>query len=362
MKVVFLDRDGTLIAEPADEQVDSLEKLEFLPGAIGGLARLRARGFALVLVSNQDHLGTPGFPQEAFDVVQGSFLRTLAGEGVRFDEIFICPHAPDADCSCRKPKTGLVDAYLRSRDIDATHAWMVGDRATDVEFANRIGFRPIRIGTGSPMNGEIVTPTLAEAFGAILRQDRSATVERATTETKILVDVCLDGTGTAKIRTGIGFFDHMLEQLAKHSGIDIHLAVDGDLHVDEHHTVEDAGLAIGEAIRRALGTKQGISRYGFAVPMDEARADAVLDLSGRPSFRLRATFRREKVGDLPTELVEDFFRAFADGLRANLQLRAEGRNEHHEIEALFKATARALRQAVAFDERSTGLPSTKGVL
>ena len=362
MNIVFLDRDGTLIAEPPDEQVDSLEKLEILPGVIHGLARLRSRGYLLVMVSNQDHLGSDRYPRSVFDLVQGKLFQILAGEGIEFTAVFICPHGPTDGCACRKPKTGLVEEFLRAQAIDPRRSWMVGDRPSDAAFGRKIGCRTIGLSTASMEGVERFVPTFAEAVEHILRQDRIADVHRSTAETDIRVGVCLDGTGTSEIRTSVGFLDHMLAQLAKHSGIDLSVTVAGDLHVDEHHTVEDTGLAIGDAIRQALGDRKGIGRYGYAVPMDESRAEAVLDLSGRPHCRLEASFHRERVGDLPTELIEDFFRALADGLRANLHLRVKGRNDHHQIEALFKATARALRQATSLDARTVGLPTTKGML
>lgn len=363
MKIVFLDRDGTLILEPPDEQVDSLEKLEFVPGIITGLRMLVECGFRLVLVTNQDGLGTPAYPLTAYQIVQEKILTFLNGEGIRFDRIFVCPHAAGDGCSCRKPKTGLVDDFLASVPVDRELSFMIGDRETDVTFAENIGVRSVRLLRGGATGAAYSTPSFPEACRYIVRSLRSSSVRRSTTETEIRVEVSLDGTGTAEIDTGVGFFDHMLAQLAKHSLVDLAVRVQGDLKVDEHHTVEDTGLALGEAVARALGDKRGIQRYGFVLPMDESLAQAALDLSGRPFLSFHAKFQRERVGDLPTELVEDFFRAFADGLRANLHLSVRGRNDHHKIEALFKATARALRLAVARDERApAAIPSTKGVL
>jgi imidazoleglycerol-phosphate dehydratase/histidinol-phosphatase len=362
-KVLFLDRDGTLIVEPPDEQVDSLEKLEFLPGVFQGLRKLRDAGYEFVMVTNQDRLGTPAFPFEAFEKPQRKMLKMLAGEGIHFAEIFICPHLPEDNCKCRKPNPGLLNEYLHNNAIDKSTSFVVGDRETDVQLAKNIGCRAVRLANATASSADFVTPDFLEACTFILRSSRSATVERKTLETDIIVTVSLEGTGTYDIHTGIGFFDHMLAQLSKHSQIDLTIAVKGDLHVDEHHTVEDTGLAIGEAIRRALGDRRGIMRYGFLLPMDESLAQVALDLSGRPSLVFEGTFHRDKVGELPTELVEDFFRALADGMRATLHITVQGRNDHHKIEAIFKSVARALRQAVTFDARAaTILPSTKGTL
>ncbi|MEX0602387.1 MAG: bifunctional histidinol-phosphatase/imidazoleglycerol-phosphate dehydratase HisB [Bacteroidota bacterium] len=363
MKVIFLDRDGTIIVEPPDEQVDSLEKLEFLPGALSGLRLLAEAGFSLVMVTNQDNLGTHAYPRQAFDLVQQKLLRLLEGEGVRFDAVFICPHGAQEGCACRKPKTGLVTEYLERHAIDREHSFVIGDRETDVVFGRQIGVRTIRLTDDDTSEAEYRTGDFADACRYVLRSERTAALRRKTTETDISVRVALDGIGSHEINTGLGFFDHMLTQLARHSGIDMTIVAQGDLHIDEHHTMEDMGLALGDAIRQALGSKAGIGRFGFAVPMDESLAHVTLDLSGRPFLVFHASFVRERVGELPTELVEDFFRAFADGLRANLHVSVRGRNDHHKIEALFKATALALRQAVARNSGDRSLiPSTKGVL
>jgi len=362
-KVVFLDRDGTLIIEPPDEQIDSLEKLELIPGVIEGLRLLVNRGFELVMVSNQDALGSDRYPQDAFEGPQNKLLGIFKGEGISFTQIFICPHTPANNCSCRKPKTGLVDQYVKSNNLDFRRSFVVGDRETDVQFGLNLGCKSIRLCETSTSAASFVTPGFLEACHYIIRTDRSARVERTTKETSITVDLFLDGTGSFNIHTGVGFFDHMLAQLSKHSLIDIDITVKGDLEVDEHHTVEDTGLALGQTLRQALGDKRGIERYGFLLPMDESLAQVALDLSDRPFFSFTGTFERERVGELPTELVEDFFRAFADGLRANLHITVTGRNDHHKIEAIFKSVARALKQAVALDHRAPSqLPSTKGSL
>lgn len=361
--VIFLDRDGTIIKEPADWQIDTLEKLEFIPGAIHGLRALLDRGYELIMVTNQDGLGTSSYPASAWETVQGKILKTLEGEGIRFAEVFVCPHTQSDNCDCRKPKLGLLTGYLQQNSIDLSKSFVVGDRETDVQLAHNIGCKSIRL-TGEPSSAaDIIASTFGEVCNAILSTHRSLRVERKTNETAISIEVNLDGTGAYIIATGVGFFDHMLAQLSKHSMIDMNIHVDGDLQVDEHHTVEDTGLALGDAIRQALGDKRGIERYGFLLPMDESLAQVALDISGRPYFAFEGTFEREKVGELPTELVEDFFRAFADGLRANLHIKVQGRNDHHKIEAIFKGVARSLKQAVAIDQRAAAvLPSTKGTL
>ncbi len=369
MKVVFLDRDGTLICEPPDQQVDSLEKLEMIPGVFTGLHMLHSHDYKFVMVTNQDALGSTAYPREKYDQVQKKLLRLLEGEGIRFGEIFICPHTAADACECRKPKTGLVDTFLAINDIDRGKSFMIGDRLSDVEFGSNIGCKTILI-TGAGLKSlpgnirpDYRTHDFLDACRYILKHDRHAVLRRKTNETEIDIEISLDGTGSYRIDSGVGFFDHMLEQVAKHSSIDIAIKVVGDLKVDEHHTVEDTGLALGEAIRSALGNKRGIDRYGFLLPMDESLARVALDLSGRPYFAFEGGFERERVGDLPTELVEDFFRAFADGLRANLHIQVTGRNDHHKIEAIFKSVARALKQAVSRSLASdAAVPSTKGIL
>lgn len=363
MNVVFIDRDGTIIVEPPDEQIDSLEKLELIPGVIEGLHLLVSRGFELVMVTNQDGLGTDLFPLTSFEVPQQKLLRILAGEGIRFSQIFVCPHLLSQGCACRKPKTGLVTGFLKDHKPDLGHTFVLGDRDSDVQFGRNIGCRTIQLSSSGQSGADFATASFVEACKYIASCERSAHLDRSTKETLISVDVLLDGTGSYSIETGIGFFNHMLAQLSKHSLIDLTVQTKGDLNVDEHHTVEDTGLAIGQAIRQALGDKLGIERYGFLLPMDESLAQVALDLSDRPYFKFEGKFDREKVGEFPTELVEDFFRALSDGLRANLHISVQGRNDHHKIEAAFKSVARALKQAVALDPRTPGLlPSTKGVL
>ena len=362
-KIIFIDRDGTIIREPRDKQIDSLEKLEFIPGIISGLALLRDAGFSLVMVSNQDGLGTKRYPKRAFQKVQQKILTLLDGEGIRFEKIFVCPHHTNDICSCRKPKTGLVDRFLKQNKIDESHSFVLGDRNTDVTFAKNIGLRSVQYSSRNKSKAEYHTADMLDACRYIARSVRSASLRRKTSETDITARVWLDGNGSYEVHTGIGFFDHMLAQLAKHSGIDLVLNVVGDLHIDEHHSVEDSGIVLGEVLWQALGEKRGINRYGFMAPLDEAIANVALDLSGRRFLSFLCKFSRPQVGGLPTELVEDFFRALADGLQATIHISCRGRNDHHKIEAIFKSFARALKQAIQIDERRRNLlPTTKGKL
>ncbi|MBN8280907.1 MAG: bifunctional histidinol-phosphatase/imidazoleglycerol-phosphate dehydratase HisB [Gammaproteobacteria bacterium] len=352
-KIAFLDRDGCLIAEPADEQVDRLDKVALLPGVIPALLRLRDAGWEFVMVTNQDGLGTPSFPEPAFREVQEFVLRLLESQGIRFRAVFVCPHRPADGCQCRKPNPGLLGDFLSTVALDREASFMAGDRATDLEFARNIGVRGFRIDPADP-------DCWAAIAHAVVDRPRTALVERNTRETRISVRVDLDAEGPVEIRTGIGFFDHMLDQVAKHGGFGLSLACDGDLGVDEHHTVEDVALALGEALRLALGDKRGIGRFGFLLPMDETEAQISLDLSGRPYLAFDGQFPRPDVGQLPTELVPHFFRSVADSLGANLHIRVRGENTHHMVEACFKGFGRTLRQALA--RSGTSLPSTKGSL
>jgi imidazoleglycerol-phosphate dehydratase/histidinol-phosphatase len=351
--IVFVDRDGTLIEEPADHQVDTLAKVRFMPGVFGALSELKRRGFRLAMVTNQDGLGTPSFPTPSFDEPHRFVLDAFKSQGIEFDAVFICPHLKADECDCRKPKTGLVKDYLRDAGMDLARSVMVGDRDTDLEFARNIGLRGLRVlRHGSDQ----------ESWAAVVRAitARQARVERRTKETDIDVRVGLDATTPIQVTTGIGFFDHMLEQLAKHGGFALELTCRGDLQIDEHHTVEDCALALGEALRKALGGKVGIARYGFLLPMDEAEAKVAVDLSGRPFGQFEGRFGREQVGGLPTELVAHFFRSLAESLGAAVHVSVTGENAHHMIEACFKGVGRALRQA--FRHESDELPTTKGVL
>lgn len=351
-KLLFVDRDGCLIVEPPDQQIDTFEKLDLMPGVIAALQRCVAAGYELVMVSNQDGLGTPVYPQARFDGPQALLLRILASQGIRFSEILIDRSFAHDGLDTRKPGTGLLRHYLADdRWIRAASA-VVGDRETDLQLAANLGVRGFRVGAAGIAWSEVAH--------LLLDQPRIADFERKTRETRVAVRVDLDSVAEPEIATGIGFFDHMLEQLGKHGGFALAVRCTGDTHVDEHHTVEDCALAIGEALRRALGDKRGIARYGFALPMDEAAADARLDLSGRAHFVFEGAFPRERVGGLPTELVPHFFRSCCDALGANLHLSVRGDNAHHMVEACFKVVARCLRQAVRRDGDT--LPTTKGVL
>ena len=351
-KILFIDRDGTLIHEPPDQQIDSLAKFVLVEEVIPSLIALRDAGYEFVMVSNQDGLGTPSFPVEHFEPPQQLLLQILGSQGIHFSAIHIDPHFEHQNAPTRKPGIGMLLDYLRSGDLDFQASAVIGDRQTDLDLAANLGVRGFRLGPGH-WDWTGITHALARA-------PRTATVERKTKETRIRVEVDLDREGAAEIATGLGFFDHMLEQIGRHGGFKLALRCEGDLHVDEHHTVEDSALALGEALRLALGDKRGIARYGFVLPMDETRAEALIDLSGRPWLVFEGQFPRDRVGDLPTELVPHFFRSLSDALGANLHLRVAGDNAHHMVEACFKATARALRMAL---KREGGeLPSTKGVL
>jgi imidazoleglycerol-phosphate dehydratase/histidinol-phosphatase len=350
---LFVDRDGTLVEEPADEQVDRLDKIRLLPGVMAALAQLRQAGYRLVMVTNQDGLGSQSYPRASFEQVQQFLLRLFESQGVQFDAIFVCPHRPADGCPCRKPRAGLVSEYLQQHPIDPVRSAVIGDRDTDLEFAHALGIRGLRVRSGG---------TDSEDWAAVAQRllARRARVERKTRETVIEVIVELDAVEPSRIDSGIGFFDHMLEQLAKHGGFQLTLRCQGDLHIDEHHTVEDCALALGEALRRALGDKTGIGRYGFLLPMDEAEAQVAIDLAGRPYFAFEGRFTREQVGSLPTELVPHFFRTLADSLGAAIHLSVRGENSHHMVEACFKGVGRALRPALR--REGTELPSTKGAL
>jgi imidazoleglycerol-phosphate dehydratase/histidinol-phosphatase len=353
MKVLFLDRDGCLIEEPADEQVDSLEKVRFMPGVFAALRTLAQAGYRYAMVTNQDGLGTESFPQRDFDVPQRFVLDAFSSQGIEFDAVFVCPHRRDAGCACRKPGIALVEPWVRERAVDLAASAMVGDRDTDLAFASNLGVRGLRVrrhGDASETWPAIAAELLA----------RRASVRRTTRETDIRVSVDLDATAPLRAATGIGFFDHMLEQLGKHGGFSLDLECKGDLHIDEHHPIEDCALALGEALRKALGDKRGIARYGFLLPMDEARALVALDLSGRAHAVFEGEFGRDQVGGMPSELVPHFFRSLGDALGAALHVSVQGENTHHMIEACFKAVGRALRQATRIE--GTELPSTKGVL
>ena len=352
-RIAFVDRDGTLIEEPPDCQVDSLAKLRLAQGVVPALRRLQDAGYELVMVSNQDGLGTDSFPQKDFDEAHEFLLQLLASQGIEFAEVFICPHRSGDGCDCRKPLTGLVNAFMRERHVDRAFSVMIGDRESDLAFAGNLGVRGFRVDAAKPGSWTQVAHEIVDA-------PRLGRARRATRETNIQVEVDLDAPAEAQVSTGIGFFDHMLEQLGKHGGFALKLSCEGDLEVDEHHTVEDCALALGAALKEALGDRRGIGRFAFDLPMDEADAKVLLDLSGRPWLKFRGRFERERVGGLPTELVEHFFRSLAEASGATLHIRVRGENTHHMIESCFKGVGRALRQAIAREGGS--IPSTKGVL
>lgn len=351
-KALFIDRDGTIIKEPADEQIDSLEKLEFVPGAISGLKALTGLGYEFVLASNQDGLGTPSFLMEDFLPIHNLIMKTLEGEGVVFDDQLIDPHFPEDNSPCRKPGTGMFGKYLGG-DYDLASCWVIGDRESDRKLAENLGAKALILGDGFGW---------PEVVEAVRRSERCALVERKTRETDIRVYVDLDGKAESGIDTGLKFFDHMLDQIPHHSGISLQISCKGDLEVDEHHTMEDVGIALGEAIRQALGDKRGIERYGFALPMDESRAMVLMDFGGRIDFAWKVDFTREYVGDTPTEMFRHFFQSLCSASLCNLRIEAEGENNHHLAEAVFKAYARSLRMAVRRNVFSYELPSSKGVL
>jgi len=355
VKVLFIDRDGTLIEEPDDFQVDAIGKVRLVADVIPALLELAAFGYRFVMVSNQDGLGTGSFPREEFEAAHNHTLGLFTSQGVQFDEIFICPHLPEDGCECRKPRTGLLTKYLASNDINVERSAVIGDRSTDIDLADRIGVQGILVNVKDE-----ASLNWPQVVSLLCHSDRTATVERQTNETSIQLSVNLDRPETIEIETGIGFYDHMLEQIAKHGGFGLQMRCKGDLEVDEHHTVEDTAICLGTAIREALDNKFGIGRYGFLLPMDESEAKVALDLSGRAAFEFEGSFPRENVGELSTEMVEHFFRSLAEALGAALHIEVRGKNTHHMIEACFKSVGRAIRQAIA--KTGTELPSTKGIL
>jgi imidazoleglycerol-phosphate dehydratase/histidinol-phosphatase len=351
-RILFIDRDGTLIEEPDDFQVDALEKVRLVAGVVPALLELAAHGFRFVMVSNQDGLGTESFPEEQFRETHEYILGLFESQGIGFDEVFICPHLPEDRCECRKPRTGLLTRYLAETNIDLAHSAVIGDRETDLDLAQRLGVQGMRIGDGG-----LDWPGVVRS---LCYSDRQASTSRSTNETRIAVQVNLDCPEPVAIATGIGFYDHMLEQIAKHGGFSLELRCEGDLHVDDHHTIEDTAICLGEALRNALGSKRGIGRYGFVVPMDESEARAAIDLSGRGQVVFNGEFPRDSVGGLATEMVKHFFGTLADAIGAAIHVEVRGENTHHMVEACFKAVGRCLRDAMR--REGTTMPSTKGML
>jgi imidazoleglycerol-phosphate dehydratase / histidinol-phosphatase len=377
-RILFIDRDGTLIKEaPPSYQIDSFDKLEFYPGMFEYMGRIaREMDYELLMVTNQDGLGTAAFPEESFWPVQHLVLKALEGEGVRFNGIFIDRTVPKDKAPTRKPGIAMLTKYIDNEEYDIPNSFVIGDRITDVQLAKNLGCTAIWLNNDAELGGAEISDNRRELEESIALETtewsriyeflklglRQLVHERNTSETQIKIDLNVDGKGRAAIVTGLGFFDHMLEQIARHGKMDLAIRVNGDLHIDEHHTIEDTGIALGEAFARALADKRGMDRYGFALPMDEADAKVLIDFGGRPWIVWNAEFRRERVGEMPTEMFFHFFKSFSDAARCNLNIECRGENEHHKIEAIFKAFARAIRMAVKRDPLSNYLPSTKGVL
>ncbi|MDD6866396.1 MAG: bifunctional histidinol-phosphatase/imidazoleglycerol-phosphate dehydratase HisB [Prevotella sp.] len=354
-RLLFIDRDGTIIEEPEDEQIDSFAKLKFTRGVFGSMAFIRQHlDFKFVMVSNQDGLGTDSFPEDTFWPVHNFILQTLESEGVTFDDIKIDRHFPEDNSPMRKPGTGMLTEYMDTEKYDLANSYVIGDRETDAQLAENLGCKALILGRDG-MTWEKITEILFAG-------ERKAQVRRTTKETDIDIRLNIDGTGKCDISTGLGFFNHMLEQIGKHGMMDLYIHTRGDLHVDEHHTIEDTALALGECLLKALGDKRGIERYGYCLPMDDCLCQVALDFGGRPWLVWDADFHREKIGEMPTEMFLHFFKSLSDAARMNLNIKAEGQNEHHKIEGIFKALARALRMAVKRDIHHFELPSTKGML
>ena len=370
-KVLFIDRDGTLVIEPPiDYQLDALEKLEFYPGVMRNLGFIREKlDFEFVMVTNQDGLGTASFPEETFWPAHNLMMKTLAGEGITFDEVCIDRSMPEDNAPTRKPRTGMLTGYMNNAAYDMAGSYVIGDRPTDVELAYNLGCKAILLQPDKSVLDDrlqdtcvLATRDWSRIAEFLFAGERRYSLRRTTKETDIAVSVDLDGSGQCNISTGMGFFDHMLEQIGKHGGMNLDITVRGDLHVDEHHTIEDTALALGECLLHALGNKRGIERYGYCLPMDDCLCQVALDFGGRPWLVWDAEFHREKIGEMPTEMFLHFFKSLSDAAKMNLNIKAEGTNEHHKIEGIFKALARALKMAVRRDIYHYELPSSKGVL
>lgn len=352
-KYLFIDRDGTLIVEPADHQIDSLEKFSLVPDVITSLVELSKAGFRFVMVTNQDALGTPLNPQEKFDMIQNLLMGILNSQGIFFEEVLICPHKPEDRCDCRKPATKLVHKYIASQEMDRKNSYVIGDRQTDLCLAENMG-----------LSGFLISPSLSwkTITREIIDRPRKSEIHRKTNETDLRVSVNLDDASMIEIETGVGFFDHMLEQIARHGQFGLSLKAKGDLHVDEHHLVEDVALGLGTALRQALGEKRGIQRYGFWLPMDEAECRATIDLSGRASASIKTSVPAASVGGISSEMFIHFFKSLADSMAMSLHLESRGENSHHIVESMFKCVGRCLQVAMSRQQKSSDIPSSKGLL
>jgi len=377
-RILFIDRDGTLIKEaPPTYQIDAFEKLEFYPNMFEYMSRIaREFDYELLMVTNQDGMGTASFPEETFWPVQDFVIKTLEGEGIKFSGVYIDRSRPEEKLPTRKPGTAMLTKYIDNEDYDLEHSFVIGDRITDVQLAKNLGCKAIWLNNDDSLGGAEISDSRRDLEGSIALETpdwskvyeflklglRRVVHERNTSETQIKIDLNVDGSGKAAIITGLGFFDHMLEQIARHGKMNLSIRVNGDLHIDEHHTIEDTGITLGEAFAQALADKRGMERYGFALPMDEADAKVLIDFGGRNWIVWNAEFKREMIGEVPTEMFFHFFKSFSDGAKCNLNIECKGENEHHKIEAIFKAFAKAIRMAVRRDPLSSYLPSTKGVL
>ncbi len=360
--VLFIDRDGTLVVEPpGDNQLDSLEKLEFYPGVFQWLSKIAGElDYELVMITNQDGLGTDSFPEESFWPVQNKIIQALRNEGIEFSEVLIDKSLPEDNAPTRKPGTALLNKYIYG-DYDLAGSYVIGDRLTDIELAKNLNCKAIFLGDEKRIDAALTTTEWSVVYSFLKAKPRTATINRKTKETAVFIEINLDGSGESEISTGIGYFDHMLEQLARHGNLDLKISVHGDLEVDEHHTVEDVALALGEAFNTALGSKKGIERYGFLLPMDDCLAQVAIDFGGRPWLIWDVQFTREMVGKMPAEMFFHFFKSFSDTAKCNLNIKAEGKNEHHKIEAIFKAFAKAVKMAKSKTDNYS-VPSTKGSL